>query len=159
MINYLIISQLPEFRALSNIRRGVEHLAFWTWLKCVNTKNSLGQEFLKLGVWRRHAGLKDWKLAVARFAIQLLSKPLCQLCDKQKLNSRLDMPQNTEEQQARRRQRDVHTHWINTNKPYQILGQEASMLPAGHLPTMCMDANHAPLTSWRMSPVVYSKLL
>ena len=48
------------------------------------------------------------ELAVARFAIQLLSKPLCQLCDKQKLNSRLDMPQNTEEQQARRRQRDVH---------------------------------------------------
>jgi len=39
------------------------------------------------------------------------------------------------------------------------LGQEASMLPAGHLPTMCMDANHAPLTLWRMFPVVYSKLL
>ena len=49
--------------------------------------------------------------------------------------------------------------WHPLNGPYQILGQEASMLPDQHLPAMCMGASHAPSTSWRMCEVVYNNCL
>ena len=111
------------------------------------------RKFLKLGAWHRHTGLKKWRLAAAPFAIQLLSKLPCQLWDKQKLDSRLQMPQNREEQQAKRREADWCLHPLN--RPYQILGQEASMLPAQHLPAMCMGATHAPSTLWRMAVTLH----
>ena len=63
------------------------------------------------------------------------------------------MPQNREEQQAKRR--EIDWCWHPLNRPSQILGQEASMLPAGHLPAMCMGANHAPSTSWRMAVTLH----
>ena len=71
------------------------------------------RKLLKLEVWQRHTGLKNWRLAAAPFAIQLLSKLPCQLWDKQKLDSRLQMPQNREEQQAKRREIDVDIHWTD----------------------------------------------
>ena len=49
--------------------------------------------------------------------------------------------------------------WHPLNGPYQIIGQEASMLPDQHLPAMCMGASHAPSTSWRMCEVVYNNCL
>ena len=58
------------------------------WTPCIlnmikmwntRTSTSLGQEASVLGVWQRHAGLKDWRLAAAPFTIQLLSKLPCQL--------------------------------------------------------------------------------
>ena len=72
------------------------------------------RKLLKLGVWQRHTGLKNWSLAAAPFAIQLLSKLLCQLWDKQKLDSRLQMPQNREEQQAKRREIDWCWHMLTS---------------------------------------------
>ena len=112
------------------------------------------RKLLKLGVWQRHTGLKNWRLAAAPFAIQLLSKLPCQLWDKQKLDSRLQMPQNREEQQAKRR--EIDWCWHPLNRPYQILGQEASMLPTRHLPAMCMGAARAPSTSWRMAVTLHT---
>ena len=109
---HLKIPKFPEFHAFSKIAPGIEHLAFWTWLKCETQGLQLlwDRQFLKLGVWQRHTGLKNWRLAAAPFAIQLLSKLPCQLWDKQKLDSRLHMPQNRQERQVRQRQRDVDIH-------------------------------------------------
>ena len=134
------------------------------WTPCIlNTGKCEHKDFnfsgsgnFSLGVWQRHTAPKNWRLAAAPFTIQLLSKLPCQLWDKQKLDSRLQMPQNREVQQATWKEKKC---WHPLNGPYQILGQEASMLPDQHLPAMCMGASHAPSTSWRMCEVVYNNCL
>ena len=132
------------------------------WTPCIlNTGKCEHKDFnfsgsgnFSLGVWQRHTAPKNWRLAAAPFTIQLLSKLPCQLWDKQKLDSRLQMPQNRKYSRQQRKK-----CWHPLNGPYQILGQEASMLPDQHLPAMCMGASHAPSTSWRMCEVVYNNCL
>ena len=123
-------------------------------MRNTKTSTSLGQEASQAGSLTEAHWPQKLELAAAPFAIQLLSKLPCQLWDKQKLDSRLQMPQNRQEQQAKRR--EIDWCWHPLNRLYQILGQEASMLPTRHLPAMCMGATRAPSTSWRMAVTLHT---
>ena len=149
--------KFPEFHAFSKIAPGIEHLAFST-RENVNTRTStsLGQE---ISHWESDRGTRPpktggWQQPLSQSSCLASCHASCETNKSWTAGSKCLKTGKYSRQHGKKKK-----CWHPLNGPYQILGQEASMLPDQHLPAMCMGASHAPSTSWRMCEVVYNNCL
>ena len=113
----------------------------------------------KLGVWRRHIGLKEGKLPAFPSIVQLLSNFLCQ-----PLENKVGPQEENASSERWKKQKlfQANLGWwcFQTKFPNKHCtneknsSQDASTLPAGHVPSAHVGRNHSRPASWWVCEVL-----